>query len=700
MNPLGPQTASMPCRGGDLPSFHTGLPSGQPVDPLTLDPLPRLAWLAPLGLTGHGLNVLFEAMLASSSCLVAGSLGLLAWKRRDLSLRWTAFPVSLAFLAFGLMHAAQALGFSRPGNPIKALAALASVCAALLIAWVIPRLLAVPTLDQVRAQAEARLQAKEALLSVERQEHEARLQRQKLEALGILAGGLAHDFNNLLGAMAGNVELAQLETGRGGAVQPYLQTLEGLVDRSATLVQQILAYSGRGKTQVLPLDLNEQMTELTRLMRATLARKPTLRLEPQPGLPAIRGDLAQIQQVIMNLVINASEAVAPVGGVIILRTGTENLEQAELDRDFPGQRLAPGPQVFLEVADNGAGMPPEVLRRIFDPFFTTKFTGRGLGLSAIQGIVRSHHGGIRVHSEPGLGTAFKVLFPAAPEPPAALPPEPPPFEAALAAYAGTGTILVVDDEAPLRSIAVKALQVSGFETLEAGDGLEALRLFETRQSDIRLVLLDLTMPRMDGEEAYRVLRRSGILVPVILTSGFSKLEVLQHFQGKGIAGFLQKPYKLQTLLAKIRMALDGQEDGDTSSQREPLAWEQQYETGVEILDQQHRNLLDLYNRLVKAVQALMPVPRQVEIFQALKEATLTNFLLEDSLMLRSAYPLRKPHQESHIRLIAQVQEVAARVQVGKLSFTAPVLDFLEGWVVHHMQEEDVPLGRYLRGVGH
>ena len=649
------------------------------------------------GWTFNREDALYEEMLALAAILVSAVLSLLAWKRRDPGVRWTAIPIALAFFTFSLMHATQALGPPYPAAPIKAVAACFGLGTALLLAWLIPRLLALPTLDQVQAQGEARLQT---LAEDLRAEEEARLQSQKLEALGILAGGLAHDFNNLLGAMAGNVELAQMETGRGGAVQPYLQTLGGLVERSSTLVQQILAYSGRGKTQILALDLNHQINEMTRLMRSTLARKPELRLEPHPDLPAIKGDLAQIQQVIMNLVINAAEAVDAEGGVITIRTGLETLEPAGLLRDYPGQGLTPGPHVCLEVADNGPGMAPEVLKRIFDPFYTTKFTGRGLGLSAIQGIVRGHQGGILVRSQPSRGTSFKVLFPAVAESPAPVPQEAPPFQEALEEYQGSGTILVVDDEDPLRAIAVKALRVVGFDTLEARDGLEALQVFETHQAGIRLVLLDLTMPRMDGEEAYRVLRRSGVLVPVILSSGFCKMEVLQHFQGKGIAGFLQKPYRLQTLLLKVRQALEGQEEGEPTAHREVLAWSQEYRTGIPILDQQHMNLLSLFNGLVKSIQDHQPRFRQVAVFQALKEATLAHFLQEDSLMQQFSYPQLKPHQDSHVLLIAQVNDLEKRIQANNLGFSPPVLDFLEGWLVHHMQEEDVPMGRFLRRQGH
>ena len=239
----------------------------------------------------------------------------------------------------------------------------------------------------------------------------ALLQSQKLESLGVLAGGIAHDFNNLLGAMQGNVELAMTEATLDQA-RPHLKTLMGLMARASDLVRQMLAYAGQGKCTVRPLDLNQLVEEMTQLLGTSISKKARLCLDLQARLPAIAADPSQIQQVVMNLVINASEAVQEPNGVITIATGLVELSQGEIDTLHKGQPLRPGRHVSLEVSDNGSGMTAEVLKKIFDPFFTTKFTGRGLGLAAIHGIVRGHKGGIQVTSEPGRGSTFRLLFPA------------------------------------------------------------------------------------------------------------------------------------------------------------------------------------------------------------------------------------------------------------------------------------------------
>jgi hemerythrin-like metal-binding protein len=653
------------------------------------------------------MNYLFEGLLAGSMFFTGALLGVVGWRRRPGTEQGVAWALALTFLILGCLQILRALPLHPPPTWALGLGALACLALDLVFLRLVPRYLAAPCPDQLQAQSEAKVQALAEDLeakvrehNTQLQEHEARLEGQKLEALGILAGGLAHDFNNLLGAMAGTVELAKLETGRVGPVQRHLEALEALVNRSSTLVQQILAYSGKGKVQILALDLNRQVQEMARLMRASLSRKAALRVETDAQLLVMRGDVPQIQQVIMNLVMNASEAVEVESGVITVRTGAEVLDAASIEQTFKGQGLAPGSYIYLEVIDNGPGMPPAVQARIFDPFFTTKFTGRGLGLSAIHGIVRSHGGGIRVSSEPWKGTSFKLVFPAITEAPAALP-EAHPFTESLDGYQGSGTILVVDDEDPLRTVAVKALQLVGFETLEARDGLEALQVFEGNQVRIRLVLMDLTMPRMDGEEAYRALRRSGVLVPVILSSGFSEHDVLHHFRGRGIAGFLQKPYRLQVLLAMVRKALEG--GGGLwpgSDQREGLGWGPEDQTGNGMLDQQHRALVEAFNDLLTAIRTEASALDQEHCFLHFKEIALTHFGVEDGIMNRFHYPRHREHQAAHASLIAQVNDLGERIHHGNLTFSPPVLDFLEGWLIHHMQDEDERLARFLRDRGH
>jgi hemerythrin-like metal-binding protein/PAS domain S-box-containing protein len=531
----------------------------------------------------------------------------------------------------------------------------------------------------------------------------AHLQDQKLESLGILAGGLAHDFNNLLGAMEGNVELARMAAPAEAAVHTYLQTLEDLITRSSNLVKQILAYAGRGRTVVITLDLNRQVEELTRLLRASLSRKAVLRLTPEPGLPPIKGDPAQIQQVIMNLVINASEAVTAPTGVITIRTGLETLDAATIHGAFRGQTLEPGPFVVLEVADDGPGMAPDVLERIFDPFFTTKFAGRGLGLSAVLGTLRAHQGGIQVRSEPGKGTTFKLLFPAAQAVEILEDLEEEDFEEAIGTYRGTGTVLVVDDEAPIRATAVQALQHLGFETLEAGDGLEALQVFEPNRDRIRLILMDLTMPRMDGEEAYRALRNHGMLIPVVLTSGFCERDVLDHFQGKGIAGFLQKPYRLRALVQVVRRALGREHQAQAFrglETRRALVAARDLDMGCPMLDQQHRRLVGAFNRLADTMSPGGQRKEQEKALACLTEVALTHFGVEETLMESLGYPRTREHQASHVRLISQLNAVSGRVVQGTLAFSPSLLDFLESWLMHHSQDEDQRLAQFLNKRGH
>jgi PAS domain S-box-containing protein len=376
------------------------------------------------------------------------------------------------------------------------------------------------------------------------------LQGQKLESLGILAGGIAHDFNNLLGAILGNLGLAQMENSPLSPIRHRLDTIEALVIKAADLTRQMLAYSGRGKFLVRSVNLSVLVTEMTHLLGISISKKATLRYEIQPDLPNMEADPTQIQQVIMNLVINASDAIADRNGAITIRTSTRVLDPSFLQRVFDGQDLSPGTFVALEVSDNGSGMSPETLKRIFDPFFTTKFTGRGLGLAALQGIVRGHHGGIRVYSELGKGTIFRLLFPATNLPSEALPLQDPPEQ-----YRGSGLILVVDDEESILAMATNVLEQTGFRTLKAADGLEALELFEAHRQDLSLILMDLTMPKLDGEETYRALRQRGSVTPVILSSGFNESEAINRFLGKGLAGFLQKPYSAKALVEMVRKAL-------------------------------------------------------------------------------------------------------------------------------------------------
>ncbi len=381
---------------------------------------------------------------------------------------------------------------------------------------------------------------------------QARLQSQKLESLGVLSGGIAHDFNNLLGAILGNLGLAQMEINPAASAAARLKTIESLVVKATNLTRQMLAYSGRGTFEIKPLLLNALVEEMTHLLSISISKKVAIRYSLDRTLPPIEADASQLQQVVMNLVINASDAIGDNPGTITVRTGVMSADADYLERTFQSQPMKPGTFVTLEVADDGAGMSPETMKRIFEPFFTTKFSGRGLGLSAIQGIIKGHGGGIRVYSEPGRGTTFKLLFPAtgaAAGPHAA--------QESPQAYRGAGTILVVDDEESIRSMAAGILAQMGFDALLAADGMEALVLYETHKADIRLIIMDLTMPHMDGAEAFAALRARGHTTPVVLSSGFNESEAVNRFKGEGLAGFLQKPYRVQSFIQAVKAALEG-----------------------------------------------------------------------------------------------------------------------------------------------
>jgi len=366
----------------------------------------------------------------------------------------------------------------------------------------------------------------------------------------VLAGGVAHDFNNLLTGILGNASLALDAAPRHDPNRIALEEVVRAAERAADLTRQLLAYAGKGRFVLRTLDVSALEREIAGLIQTSLPKPVQLRLQLADDLPAVEADAGQLQQIIMNLVINGAEAVGESGGTVLVRTGVQDVDPqyiATVSSD--GERLRSGRYVNLEVHDTGCGMSAETLARIFDPFFTTKFTGRGLGLSAVQGIVRAHHGALKVYSTPGQGTTFKVLFPAsasrASEAPA-------PFTGDLA---GSGVVLVVDDEDIVRNTASHTLARYGYDTVPAADGAEALEIFRRDPDRIALVLLDLTMPVMSGEEALRQMQLIRPDVRVLLTSGYNEVEAVQRFAGKGLAGFVQKPYTAMALAEKVKAAM-------------------------------------------------------------------------------------------------------------------------------------------------
>lgn len=374
------------------------------------------------------------------------------------------------------------------------------------------------------------------------------LQVQKLESLGVLAGGIAHDFNNLLTAILGSASVALLSLPNESPARPDLDNVILASRRAAHLTRQLLAYSGKGHFEVRPIDLSVHVRELASLLETTISKKVQLRLELTPDLPAVSADIAQVQQIVMNLVINGAEAIGDQRGTVLVTTGVQGIDEFYVHSLFSSEGIEPGTYVYLEVHDTGCGMDEATKMRIFDPFFTTKFTGRGLGLAAVLGIVRGHKGAMKVYSSPGKGTTFKVFFPASNATVVGPAPE-------VMSFRGEGLALVVDDDQGVREAASRLLEYFGFSVLQAVNGRDGAEQFSKHASDVVVVILDMTMPEMNGEETFREIRRMRADVPVILTSGYNEIEATRRFTAKGLAGFLQKPFTPKELTQKLSLAL-------------------------------------------------------------------------------------------------------------------------------------------------
>lgn len=384
----------------------------------------------------------------------------------------------------------------------------------------------------------------------ERRELEQKmLQAQKMESLGVLAGGIAHDFNNILTAIIGNADLALMKLNPESPVVTNLKQIEQSAARAADLARQMLAYSGKGKFLIENLDLNRLIEEMLHMMEVSISRKALLRLKLGQHLPVVEADATQLRQVIMNLVINASESLDEESGIITITTGSMECDRSYLGEVWLDENISAGQYVYIEIADTGCGIGKETIGKIFDPFFTTKFTGRGLGMAAVQGIVRGHKGAIKVCSEPGKGTTIRVLFPAS-----GRPAETSRAGSSAGVWQGSGRVLLVDDEEIVRDIGAVMLKELGLKVVTAKDGVDALEMFKSG-NDISFVILDLTMPNMSGDECFEELKRISPDVKVIISSGYSEQEVTQKFIGKGVAGFVQKPYRLAELEEAIKRVI-------------------------------------------------------------------------------------------------------------------------------------------------
>lgn len=386
---------------------------------------------------------------------------------------------------------------------------------------------------------------------------------QKLESLGVLAGGIAHHFNNLLMGILGNTDLALMKLSETSAVIDNIKEIEKISLKASDLTRQILAYSGKGSFIVEPLDLSDLIEEMKNFIEISVSNKIILNYHLDENMPNIEVDVSQIRQVIMNLITNASESIENKSGEISIATGVKYCDAlffknsliAPLKADQE-RGLAEGEYVYLEISDTGCGMDKETVQKMFEPFFSTKFTGRGLGMPAVLGIVSGHKGAIHIESSPGKGSIFLIVFPVSEKKNK--------FAKKnlqeINISAKNKTILLVDDDAAIRTLGKAMLQELGFNVMVAENGRHALEVFNKNIKVIDCVLLDLTMPYMDGEECFIELRKVKKDVPVILTSGYSANEVIERFRDKGISGFIQKPYKLKQLQIKMLEVLGMLED--------------------------------------------------------------------------------------------------------------------------------------------
>jgi two-component system cell cycle sensor histidine kinase/response regulator CckA len=415
----------------------------------------------------------------------------------------------------------------------------------------------------------------------ERENEEALQQAQKLESIGVLAGGIAHDFNNLLTGIMGNAGLARraIAAGRTEQAAVLLRDVIAASERAADLTRQLLAYAGKGRFVIQPVDLCRLVTEVSTLIRASISKKITLVIDVPDDCILIEADRAQLQQLVMNLVINGGEAIGDQSGTLTVRIRTEHFTERRTRPRTEGFPISTGDYVRIDVSDTGQGMDADTRSRIFEPFFTTKFLGRGLGLSAALGIVRGHRGAIGVRSEPGEGTTFTILLPV---PRDTHRPERISGHTTAIEFdtQGAGTILVADDEEGVRSLVASVLEDAGYTVELAADGGEAVERLRDLGDRVRLVLLDLTMPILGGAEAATELRRIQPHIPIVAMSGYGDIEVMQHFSQAGVDDFLPKPFSPDQLAEKVRQALaPAAEDSDAAPRPTPAEVAPGYTSG-------------------------------------------------------------------------------------------------------------------------
>lgn len=385
----------------------------------------------------------------------------------------------------------------------------------------------------------------------ERRSLELQIQHaQKLESLGVLAGGIAHDFNNLLMGILGNADLALLHLPADSSGRQEINGIQLSAKRAAELCQQLLAYSGKGHFVVQPIKINDLVTEMAKLLEITISKKVKITYDLKEKTSSVEADITQLRQVVMNLITNAADAIGDNTGIITISTDLRNFTRRELSSLTSKEPLIEGNYVVFEVTDTGPGMEAAVRERIFEPFFTTKKTGRGLGLSAVLGIIRGHKGAIKVDSKVGRGTKISLLFPPSSLPGTALESINP-----IVKWRGNGIVLLADDEEIVRTVTASMLEAIGFSVITAHDGHAALEMFRKHSSELACIILDLSMPKLSGQETLSEIRKLNKEVAVILSSGYSAQEVPVE-AGPNAPGFIQKPYQLEGLRAKLQEVLD------------------------------------------------------------------------------------------------------------------------------------------------
>jgi len=373
-------------------------------------------------------------------------------------------------------------------------------------------------------------------------------QAQKLESLGVLASGIAHDFNNILAVITGNCFLAKLDLDKS---EHHLDEIEKASQRAAALCRQMLAYAGKGQLVQAPTNFVELVDDAVKMLRSTLPQNAVIKMNSSPDIPFILGDAAQLNQIAMNLIINAAEAIGEEQGEILLSFAKAEVKAEQRLKDRLGNIIPAGEYVCLDVTDNGCGMDEETKWRIFEPFYTTKFSGRGLGMSAVLGIITAHKGALQLYSELGEGTIFKVYLPTISTKVGSQTEITP-----SALWQGTGTILLVEDEEQIRKMAIVMLQRLGFAVIEASNGKEALELYQQKSADITLVVTDIGMPIMDGYELIRKLKKINPTLPIIISSGFGDVDITARIAKEDIAGLINKPYTPNQLREVLKRVIE------------------------------------------------------------------------------------------------------------------------------------------------